>query len=329
MKAALLLSFLLLQAPEFDSALREGLLSLQKGDLARAVERLRASVEMKRDSGIAWAALAQALSKEGQLIEADKAAAQAESVGGKQPVVIRALVLYWSGRGDTEAAVRLLRKAAQVSPTQEQAHFDLAQALLSRERFDDAAEALEGGLKALPKSAQLQLALGVARYGQRRFAEAIDAFLKTIELQPEVEQPYVFLGKILDHAGDRLPEIEGRVSTFLKAQPDHPEANLVYAKVIQRRADADPVQIESHLRRAIGSGRPTWEAHFELGVLLARTRKFAEASDELNAAIKLKADEPAPHYHLARVYDRLGQRDKAAAERALHEKLTANGAAKR
>ena len=30
-----------------------------------------------------------------------------------------------------------------------------------------------------------------------------------------------------------------------------------------------------------------------------------------------------PHYRLARLYDRTGQSEKAAAERALHEKLSA------
>ena len=324
MKATLLFCFLLFQAGEFDAVLREGLLALQKGDLPNALDRLGTAVRMKQESGIAWAALAQAQLRSQRPAEADKSALQSERVGGDQPVVLRALLLYWSGRGDSEAVVRLLRKAATVSPASEQAHFDLAQALLSSERFDEAAEALETGLKAVPGSAQLQLALGVARYGQRRFGEAISAFLKTIELDLEVEQPYVFLGKILDHAGDRLPVIEARVAAYLKAHPENAAINLVYAKALLRRADADLAAVETHLRRAVG----TWEAHFELGVLLARKRKFAEAAEELKTAVKLKPDESAPHYHLARVYDRLGKPTEAAEQRAIHAKLTAKGSGK-
>lgn len=328
MKATLLLCFLFLQGADFDSALREGLVALQKGDLPQAVERLSRAADMKPDSGIAWAALAQARFKSQELAGADKAALESERVGGNQPVVIRALLLYWSGRSNSEAVLRLLQKAVQASPKQEQTHFELAQALLSTERFDEAAQVLTIGLKEIPNSAQLQLALGVARYGQRRFVEAIAAFLRTIELQPEVEQPYVFLGRILDHAGERLPEIERAVEAFLDRQPENGHANLVQAKVLLRKPDVDLGQVETRLRRAVSSGS-NWEAHFELGVLLARKRMYAEAAEELRTAVKLKGDEAAPHYHLARVYDRLGQSERAAEERRIHESLTANSSVKR
>jgi tetratricopeptide (TPR) repeat protein len=328
MKATLLLCFLLLQSTDFDSVLREGLVALQKGDMPSAIERLGRAVELKRDSGIAWAALAQARLKIQQIADADKAALESERVGGEQPVVIRALLLYWSGRGNSEAVLRMLRKAVQLSPKQEQTHFELAQTLLSTERFDEAAEALTAGIKELPNSAQLQLALGVARYGQRRFVEAIAAFLRTIELQPDVEQPYVFLGKILDHAGDRLPEIERVTAAFVKQNPDNANANLVFAKILQRKTDVDPSLVEMHLRKAVSSGG-TWEAHFELGTILVRKREYAQAADELKAAIKLKADEPAPHYHLARVYDRTGKPEQAAEQRAIHAALTSKNSVDR
>jgi Flp pilus assembly protein TadD len=324
MRATLLFCFLLFQAGEFDAVLREGLLALQKGDLPNAVDRLHFAVRLKQDSGIAWAALAQAQLRSQRAAEADRSALQSETLGGDQPVVLKALLLYWSGRGDSDAVLRLLRKMVAASSASEQAHFDLAQALLSTERFDEAAEALQAGLKAIPGSAQLQLALGVARYGQRRFSEAIGAFLRTIELQPGVEQPYVFLGKILDHAGDRLPVVQSRVAAFLKEHPDNSSVNLVYAKVLLRRADVDLEVVESHLRRALG----TWEAHFELGVLLARKRRYVDAAGELKTAVELKPDESAPHYHLARVYDRLGKPREAAEHRAVHATLTAKGAGK-
>lgn len=352
MRAVLLLWFLWLpQAGEFDAVFREGLVALQNGDLAKAADRLGRAVQLKQDSGVAWAAFAQAHLKLQNPAEADRAALQAEKVAGNQPVVLRALVIYWSGRGQYDPVIRLatralehedrpelrnvlgkaylasnryeegvaeLRRAALVRPVQEKFIFDLGQALLSRERFDEAAEVFETGTT---ESAQLQLALGVARYGQRRFAEAITAFLKTTELQPDVEQPYVFLGKILDHAGDRLPEIEARMGAFLKADPDHPAANLVYAKVLVRKPDAKVEIVEQHLRRSIAKDARSWEAHFELGVLLSRAKRYEDAANELRAAAKLKPDEATVHYHLARVYDRLGKPEQAAKERLLHGNL--------
>jgi uncharacterized protein HemY len=118
--------------------------------------------------------------------------------------------------------------------------------------------------------------------------------------------------------------IDFRVAAFLKEHPDSGSVNLVYAKVLLRRAEADLEAVEAHLRRALG----TWEAHFELGVLLARKRNYVEAAGELKTAVKLKPDESAPHYHLARVYDRLGKPSEAAEHRAIHASLTSKGAGK-
>ena len=47
------------------------------------------------------------------------------------------------------------------------------------------------------------------------------------------------------------------------------------------------------------------------------------AASEFNRAIQLDPNQPTPHYHLARVYDRLGQPDRALTEREIHRKLTA------
>ena len=43
---------------------------------------------------------------------------------------------------------------------------------------------------------------------------------------------------------------------------------------------------------------------------------------ELTRSIELDRKQSMPHYHLARVYDRLGQPERAKAEREAHERLT-------
>ena len=77
------------------------------------------------------------------------------------------------------------------------------------------------GRKNFDKSPQLELAAGVAYYGLRRFPEAIEAFLRTIRLDPGIEQPYVFLGRMLDQAEDKLPQI-----TEVFAGTDHAAIHL-------------------------------------------------------------------------------------------------------
>ena len=52
--------------------------------------------------------------------------------------------------------------------------------------------------KVFDRSPQLELALGVTYYGLRRFPESVDQFFKTIDLAPDIPQPYAFLDP---HAG--------------------------------------------------------------------------------------------------------------------------------
>ena len=116
-----------------------------------------------------------------------------------------------------------------------------------------------------------------------------------------------------------------RFAAYVTANANSASAHLLYAKVLLAGSDGDSAEAEKHLRRSLQLENGSWEAHFELGVLLARKRSYSAAAQELEQAIVLNAGEPVAHYHLARVYDRLGEKQKAAEQRALHErKLSAD-----
>ncbi|MGH9628490.1 MAG: tetratricopeptide repeat protein, partial [Bryobacteraceae bacterium] len=227
----------------------------------------------------------------------------------------------YEAAGDTIRAVVELREAINLNKYEEAYYFDLAQVLLIHQNFDVAIQVVEASRKIFAESAQLELALGVAYYGQRRFADAVDSFLRVIAIAPKVPQSYMFLGRIIDHADARLPELEERFSEFAKTNPESAHAQLLYARVlIAQSADLD--RPEQLLRRSIALEEGNWESHFELGILLERKRQFPEAAAALSRSIQLNPQNPTPHYRLARIYDRMGKREEAAAERALHEKLS-------
>ena len=233
----------------------------------------------------------------------------------------------YEANGDLEKAAAEYEQALQLNPRDESLYFEAAHVRLLRQEFDAAVKILERGSRIFDRSAQLTLALGVAYYGQRRFSDATGAFLKTIELAPEVEQPYLFLGKMLDQAVDRLPEIVSRFQAWAKANPNDARAQFVYAKGLLAAGD-DPAKAEQLLRSSIRLKGDQWESHYELGVLLETQRKFDEAANELQRSIAISPNQADVHYHLSRVYDRLGQSDKAAAQREIHQRLTAAGGAK-
>lgn len=229
----------------------------------------------------------------------------------------------FEGDGDPDRAIIEYKAAIQIRRYDEAYYFDLAQLQLKQQAFAAAVETLDAGRENFDKSAQLELAAGVAYYGLRRFPEAIDAFLRTIRLDPTVSQPYVFLGRMSDQAEGKLPEIEEAFARFAKTDPDNYLSSFLYGNSI---AVENPVEATALLRKSIARNPQFWESHFELGLLLEREGKLAEAGAEIKRSIELNPKDPAPHYRLARIYDRLGKTTEARAERELHETLSSAGA---
>ena len=219
-------------------------------------------------------------------------------------------------------AEREFRAAAERDPLQEAYVFDLGQLQLRKADFAGATATLGKACQRFPDSAQIYLAYGVAAYGQRHFADAIDAFLRVIAIDRAVEQPYVFLARILGQAGDRLPQVVAAFGEWEKAEPGNYLAVCLHAKALGA-ASGDAAEIEAKLRKSIQLREGYWESHFELGMLLGKNREWKQAAAELSRSIQLNPKVAAAHFQLARAYDKLGDPERARAERAEHARLTA------
>ena len=314
---------LVLLSGEFDTAFRAGLVALNTNNLEVAESQLESAARMEPRDARVWLALAQTywkLHKPETSLEAARKSEEYTSDG----TILRGLAMYYSEAADYAKSAHLLQAAIRISPKIESYPFELAQLYLKEQKFAEALDVLDAARKRFSDSAQLELAAGVAYYGLRRFPEAADAFLRTVQLDPSVDQPYSFLGRMLDQAEDRLPRITKAFAVYASQAPKDYMSRFLYGKAL---ALQDPGPAEHELRESIAVNGEFWESHFELGILLDRRGQFEEAAREVRRGIELKPDEPAPHYRLARLYDRLGKPEEARAERELHTRLTAAGPA--
>ncbi len=303
------------QPASFDDELRRGLIALQNNNLSEAEQSLEQASRLQPTNPKVWIALAQAYLRSKRTGQAGAAAKRAEALGADSPVVQHALAIFYSETGD-------FAKAAEMAHNDESFTFHLGQAMLDRGDFAGALGFFEAARGRFPKSAQIELAYGVAAYGQRRFADSIDAFLRVIRIDSSIEQPYVFLARLLDQAGDRLGQITAAYAAWEKAAPGNCLPICLHAKALGA-AGGDPAEIEAELRRSIQLNDGYWESHFELGVLLAKNRRWEDAAAELTRGIELNPKHAAAHFQLARVYEKLGKAELAEAERAEHQRLTA------
>lgn len=312
--------YVVLFAGQFDTTFREGLIALNQGNLPLAESRLEACAELQPQNARVWLGLAQTYRKEHKQQEAETAAHKAEAFGAADMVVLHSLSMFYSESARYPDAARVLQSALARSPAEESYYFELAQLYLKQENFAASLKVLDAGRRQFDKSPQLELASGVAYYGLRRFPEAIDAFLRTIALDDTIEQPYVFLGRMLDQAEERLPRVSQVFAAFARRAPESYLSNFLYGKSLALAGDG--AAAEPLLRKSIALNDGYWESHFELGVLLGDQKKVEEAAREVQRSAELNPNDAAPHYHLARLYDRMGRSSDAQAEREVHARLT-------
>ena len=311
------LLLLFLCADPFDTALRAGLLALNASDLPTAQAQLEAASQFRKDDGRVWLALAQTYWRQQERGKADTAAAKAE-VLAKDAALLRPLAFFYAETGNARKTADVVHRVLDTAGSNENDYFGLADLCLKHQFFESALDAASAGRRAFPKSAQLALIDGVALYGLRRFPDAIDAFLATIELDPGADQPYTFLGRMVEDAGDRLPRIQTAFAGFAHRSPDNYLSVFLYAKSL---STSDSKQAEALLLKSIALNDNFWGSHFELGVVLDEQHHFTEAAVEMKRAIELNPEDPVAHYRMARLYERLGKPDDARSERELHRKL--------
>ena len=320
-------ALLFLFASGFDDSFRAGLLALQRGDLAAAQGNLEEARRLAPRDGRVWVALSQTYWKQHKNADAEAAAGQAAALAPEDPAVLQGLTIYYSETGQTlkaaQAAGRFSAKVPANGEARQRAedlYFAAAKPLLDAQKFAEAQSVLQEAVLRLPGSAQLELALGVACYGLRRFNDAADAFLRTIEIAPGTEQPYEFLGRFLDQIPGRLPQVTARFAAYQAAHPDSAEACLLHAKALDQQS-IEPETALRLLEKSIALKDGDASAHLELGTLLDRLQRFADAVPEFERAVALAPSDPTAHYRLARDYDRIGKHDAARAEREKHAAL--------
>jgi tetratricopeptide (TPR) repeat protein len=295
-------------------------------DLLKAAELGERYAEKAPQDKTAWRRLAAFCLQAGLTDRAISAATRGLAVDDG-PEIRHILGTAYMQRRDFANAAAQMSAVVKLNPYDEQARFELARVYLLEQDFPSAARVLEDARKTFDKSAQIELALGVAYYGQRKFPEAVQQFERTMDLAPDVPQPYIFLGRIMDHATDRLPEVTARFAGFESRNPESYLGYLLYAKalVAQLPASGFPAEAQTAfelIQKSLALKEDEAESHYLAGVLLERKREYAKAAAEYERSIQLNADESAAHYRLARVYDRLGRREDAERQRALHEKLS-------
>ncbi len=217
-------------------------------------------------------------------------------------------------------AAEEMRRAAVLDPYEEDYYFQSARQYAIAGNSPAAIEVIQAGKKIFAKSPQLELMLGVAYYATQQYPQAMDAFLRTIRLDPSVEQPYAFIARTMDHAPSRLPEILNAFKALAKKAPENYLSNYLYGKALLMSGDDDD-KAEMLLRKSVTLNGGYSESRLELGKALEQRGDLEAAARELRKSIELNPKSSAAHFRLGRIYERMGKPAEAKAEFAIQTRL--------
>src|SRR5262249_34437022 len=141
--------------------------SADRGDLDRAIEHLRISINIEPTDSTTYSDLGTALAKKGQFIE----------------------------------AIKNFQKALALNPTLSQAHYNLANAFAVQGRLQEATAHLEETLRLKPNYAEAYISLGKVYAGQGELDKAIGLFRQALQIRPDLAEGHQYLAMALTEKG--------------------------------------------------------------------------------------------------------------------------------
>ena len=227
-------------------------------------------------------------------------------------------------QGKHAAATSALRQAMALGPDQESNYLDLGGILREARSLPAALAVAAQGVERFPKSGSMWSLKGSVELGMSHYPDAIQSYSRACELEPSDAGALLGLGKAREGHGSSA-EAEKTFEEGARKFPRDARFDLEYAFLLLRRADAGdkmatPRAVEL-LRKAAGIDPSSAEAHYQLGNLALEGGRPREALDEFERASKLEPNASKIHFALARACRRLGQKDAAAREMAIFQKL--------
>ncbi len=218
-------------------------------------------------------------------------------------------------------AAREYHRAAEIDPTESNI-FDLATFLLRHKKYvgslNDSIKFFRYGVAQFPRSSKMMVGLGVALYAANEYDEAVRVLCAAVDMDPTDPRPIQFLGRARRVSPELSEEVDRRLQDFAERYPENAATNYFYALSLWERGGGDEgrnlEKIERLLRKAAILSPEWYEPHYQLGVLCEAEKRYSDAIREMQNAVKIDPDFFPAHFQLAILYNRTGDKPKAAAE---------------
>lgn len=227
---------------------------------------------------------------------------------------------YWYGstlaaQGDPESAVPYLRRAAASPRTSLDAQAQLADAYQAAARsYDQKVMTLD------PNSYRAHQLKAESLAWQGRDSAALLEYQRALDLKPDLEDAHRAIGAIYWQQRN-FDQAARQFEAELKLNPLDSLSNLRLGEFWL--AKEQPGKAGDYIRSAIANHTAkSGEAWHFLGIADLNQKRFTQAIEDLEQAVRVDPREPSNHQVLIQLYEQTGKPDLAAKEKHLVQKLT-------
>lgn len=235
-------------------------------------------------------------------------------------------------QGQYVDALKHYQEAVRLDPNDDKFAFDLGAELIAHENYDAARTVFHAAQERFPRVARVFLGAGTAEFLRGKTDASVDAYLKAVQLSPDYEPAYLFLGEAFSFSEGRSSDVVSVLSRFASKKPGSFGAQFYYGAALVKDLQNGGDQVSSDqaitiLRQAERLKPGDARVYYLLGELFRLRKQFAEAATEFQRSIALDPNYPEPLYKLGQVYLRMGKQDDAKAIFARHREVLAKAEA--
>jgi len=218
-------------------------------------------------------------------------------------VMTRSQIGYWKDD------FRLWGHTLEVSPQNDVAHNNIANALIASQKLDEAVKHYAAAVGLNPKNYIAQANLAKGLHLQGKVAQAVERLRTALQVNPENDLALVELGRICSTEG-RVHEAVDHFRESLRIRPDNLEVYVLLGEALMAEGKLEEavqsLTEETLLRPEFPGG------HHELGLALGQLQRWPEAAARLERALDLLPKDASFRCDLARMLLEIGETVKAA-----------------
>ena len=212
--------------------------------------------------------------------------------------------------GALPEAVKTLQTAVRIAPNRPEPYYRLAFVFVKGYRDQDAQDVLSAGLEAVPDSPSLLFASGVVNEIAGRYQQAIDCVQRSLKAEPHQPRAWSALGGLYGKVGQYDKASEAYQTAV--SQQATPETTVNYADLLIRVGRF--AEAERLLQETLERDRKMEKAYVTMGKLYNREKRYAEARNALERAIRLDPEDADAHFFLVASLVQVGNTEEARRE---------------